>query len=140
MSKKTKVPLIEGLFTWPSVEPRLIASRCKECGALAFPKCPYCTNPDCVKDLANVEVIELANTAKLHTWTLQVYPPALPFRLEPFEPFPVGMLDLPDGLRVLGMLCTDDVEIGMQMEMTTKKLFEDEEHEFLTWAWRPVIK
>jgi len=24
------------------------------------------------------------------------------------------------------------------MEMTTRKLYEDEENEYLTWAWKPV--
>ena len=58
--------------------------------------------------------------------------------MEPFEPFPLGMLDVPEGLRILGMLTTDEVEIGMEMEMTTRKLYEDEENEYLTWAWKPV--
>lgn len=140
MSNKTKVPRIEGLFTWPSDKPQLIASRCKKCGSLAFPKSPYCTNPDCVKDLANVEVIQLSNRAKLHTWAVQMYPPPPPFKMDPFEPFPVGMLDLPEGLRILGMLTTDKVDFGMEMEMTTKKLYEDENNEYLTWAWKPVSK
>ncbi len=141
MSGKNSVPLIEGLFTCPSDEPRLIASKCKKCGSLAFPKSPYCTNPDCVKDTANVEVIELANRAKLHTWTVQVYPPAPPFKMEPFEPFPIGMLDLPEGLRILGMLTTDKgLGFGMELEMTIRKLFEDEENEYLTWVWKPVAQ
>ena len=89
---KNKVPPVEGLFTWPSDQPKLIASRCKKCGALAFPKAPYCTNPDCEKEPENVEVIELSNIAKLYTWAVQAYPPPLPFKLEPFEPFPIGML------------------------------------------------
>ena len=133
-----KVPLVEGLFTWPSADPRLLASRCKKCGTLAFPKSPYCTNPDCVKELSNVEVISLSKRAKLHTWTVQVYPPAPPFRLEPFNPFPIGMLDLPEGLRILGMLTTDKVELGMEMEMTTKVLFQEDGKEYLTWIWQPA--
>ncbi len=138
MSDKKKVPLVEGLFTWPSDQPRLIASRCKKCGTPAFPKSPYCTNPDCEKNPENVEVIELSNRAKLYTYAVQAYPMPEPFRMEPFEPFPLGMLDVPEGLRILGMLTTDKVEIGMEMEMTTRKLYEDEENEYLTWAWKPV--
>lgn len=138
MPKKNKVPLVEGLFTWPSDKPRLIASRCKKCGALAFPKSPYCNNPDCEKNTENVEVIELSNRAKLYTYAVQTYPLPEPFKMEPFEPFPLGMLDVPEGLRILGMLTTDKVEIGMEMEMTTRKLYEDEENEYLTWAWKPV--
>lgn len=140
MSSKKKVPLIEGLFTWPADQPRLLASRCKKCGVFAFPISPCCTNPDCVKDKENVEVVELSHRARLHTWTQQIYPPAPPFKMEPFHPFAIGMLDLPEGLRILGMLTTDKVKIGMEMEMTTRKLFEDNENEYLTWAWKPVAQ
>ena len=49
MADKEKKPMVEGLFTWPSDEPRLIASRCKKCGTVAFPKFPICNNPDCDK-------------------------------------------------------------------------------------------
>jgi len=85
--EKNKVPLVEGLFTWPSDKPRLIASRCKKCGALSFPKAPYCNNPDCEKNTENVEVIELSNKARLYTYAVQTYPLPEPFKMEPFEPF-----------------------------------------------------
>ena len=135
---KNMVPLAEGLFTWPSDQPRLIGSRCKKCGTPAFPASPYCTNPDCEKKTENVEQIELSNKATLYTFAVQAYPMPEPFKMEPFEPFPLGMLDFPEGLRILGMLTTDQVEIGMEMEMTVKKLYEDEENEYITWAWKPV--
>ena len=138
MITKKKVPIIEGLFTWPSDYPRLLMSRCKKCGSVSFPKAPFCPNPACEKSTYNIEIIEVSDKAKLYTWAVQAYPPPEPFRLEPFEPFPIGMLDLPEGLRILGILTTDQVEFGMEMEMTTKKLYEDEQNEYLTWAWKPI--
>jgi uncharacterized protein len=140
VSEKNKVPAVEGLFTWPSAKPKLIASRCKVCGTPSFPKAPYCTNPDCEKKTENVEIIELSNRAKLFTFAVQAYAPPEPFKLEPFEPFPLGMLDFPEGLRILGMLTTDKVKIGQEMEMTVKKMYEDDKNEYLTWAWKPVGK
>jgi uncharacterized OB-fold protein len=138
VSTKKSVPKVEGLFTWPAEKPQLIGSKCKKCGAYSFPKSLYCPNPDCEKNTENVEVVQLSNRAKLFTWAIQSYPPPEPFKMDPFEPFVVGMLDLPEGLRILGMLTTDKVDFGMEMEMTTKKLYEDEENEYLTWAWKPV--
>jgi uncharacterized protein len=135
---KNKVPLIEGLFTWPSDKPQLIGSRCKKCGTYIFPKAAFCPNPDCEKKIENVEVVQLSNRGILYTWTVQVYPPSAPFKMEPFEPFPIGMIDLPEGLRVLGMLTTDQVEYGAEVEMTTRKLFEDDKNEYITWAFKPV--
>ena len=45
----TQIPIQEGLFTWPSDDPRLIGSECTECGAVLFPAqsgCPRCTSDD----------------------------------------------------------------------------------------------
>ena len=44
---KAQRPIQDGLFTWPSERPQLIASRCSNCGELTFPKqasCPACTS------------------------------------------------------------------------------------------------
>jgi len=138
MAEKKKVALVEGLFTWPADKPQLIGSRCKKCGTVSFPKAAFCPNPDCEKNEANVEVVSLSNRGKIYTWTVQVYPPAPPFKMEPFAPFPIAMVDLPEGLRVLAMLTTDKVDFGAEVEMTTKKLYEDDKNEYLTWAFQPV--
>ena len=136
---KDKVALVPGLFTWPADKPRLIGSHCKKCGSYAFPKQAYCGNPDCEKDTANVEVVELSNKGKLYTWAVQVQSPPAPFKMDPFQPIPMGMVDLPEGLRVLSMLTTvEGVDFGMEVEMTTKKLFEDDKNEYLTWCFAPV--
>jgi uncharacterized OB-fold protein len=140
VAEKNKVPLVEGLFTWPSDKPKLIGSHCKKCGSYAFPKQAYCGNPDCEKDTKNVEVVELSNRGKLYTWAVQVQSPPLPFKMDPFEPIPMGMIDLPEGLRVLGMMTTvDNVTFGTEVEMTAKKLFEDDNNEYLTWCFAPVV-
>jgi len=136
---KNKVPLVPNLFTFTDT-PHLLASHCKKCGSYSFPKSAYCTNPDCPKDLANVEIVELSNKAKIYTWTVQVYPPSLPFKMDPFTPFPIGMLDFPEGIRILGMLTTEKVDFGTEMEMTTKKLYEDGNNEYYTWVWKPAGK
>jgi len=42
-----KVPVAEGLFTFPSDEPQLIGSRCTGCGITTFPvqgSCPRCAS------------------------------------------------------------------------------------------------
>ena len=136
---KNKVPLIEGLFTWPSDDPRIIAWRCKKCATVAFPKVAFCPNPDCEKVHENLERIELSKRAKLYNYTRQIYAPPPPFKKEPFEPYGIGMVDFPEGLRVLGMITrTDRLEIGMEVETTVGKLYEDEENEYLTWMWDPL--
>src|SRR3972149_9483728 len=96
MTAKRKVPLIAGLFTWPTNDPRIIASRCKKCGTAAFPKFPFCPNPDCEKVRENVENIELSKTGTLYSFTTQLYPAPAPFRYEPLKPYALGMADFPE--------------------------------------------
>ena len=140
MSEKKKVPIVEGLFTDNAGKTRLLASRCKICGTPAFPKAPYCTNPDCEKKAENVEIVELSPRGKLYTYAVQAYPVPEPFKMEPFEPLSLGMVDVPEGLRILSMLTTDKVRIGQDMELTTRRLYEDEDNEYVTWAWKPIEK
>ena len=139
MNQKNKIPIVEGLFKWPSNVPRLIASRCKRCGVISFPRAPFCNNPDCEKVRENVEEILLSNRGKLFTYTIQRYMPPEPFRYEPDNPYGVGMVDLPEGVRVLGMLSTiENLRIGMEVEMTVDRLYEDEEKEYITYVWEPM--
>ncbi len=138
-SQKKKTPIIQGLFAWPADEPRLLASRCKECGTVAFPKSPFCTNPDCVKVRENVEEVLLSKRGKVWTFTTQHYPAPLPFRYEPFRPYGIAMIDVPEGLRLLGMLTTtENVKIGSEVEITVGKLYEDKDNEYITYMWKPV--
>jgi uncharacterized OB-fold protein len=45
---------------------------------------------------------ELGPTGKLWSFTFQVFPPPPAKDDEPFKPYPMGFIDLDDGLRVLG--------------------------------------
>ncbi|MBL7120244.1 MAG: Zn-ribbon domain-containing OB-fold protein [Dehalococcoidia bacterium] len=139
MAAKKQVPIIEGLFTWPSDKPQLIASRCKKCRTVSFPKAAFCGNPDCEKLRENVEVIKLSNSGTLWSFTTQIYAPPAPFKKEPYEPYGIGMVDTEEGLRVLGILTSsDNLKVGTKVEMTAGKLYEDEENEYITWMWKPV--
>jgi uncharacterized OB-fold protein len=134
-----KVPLVEGLFQWPSEDPRLIVSKCRKCGSVAFPKAIYCTNPDCEKVKENVEQALLSKYGNLWTYTFQIYSPPPPFKLEPFRPYAIGMIDFPEGIRVVGMLTSmDNLKIGMQVESTVGTLYRDRDAEYLTWMFRPL--
>ena len=140
-SQKKRVPIIQGLFTWPSNDPRLIATKCKKCGTVVFPKGPFCSNPDCEKTKETIEEIQLSKKGKIWSWTVQRYPPPAPFKYEPFKPFAIVMVALHEGLKVYGMLTTtENIRIGMEVEMVVDKLYEDEQNEYVTWMWKPVEK
>jgi uncharacterized OB-fold protein len=139
--QKQKIPAVEGLFSWPSDDPRLIVSRCKSCKTCYFPPVSTCVNPDC-DDKGGVEQVHLSRRGKLWSYTTQHYCPPQPFPYkskEEYAPFAIGIVEFPEGIRVAGMLTTTgSLEIGTEYEMIVDKLDEDEENEYLTWKFRPT--
>ena len=133
-------PVIEGLFTLDPKEPRLIGSKCTSCGTYFFPETVSCSNPVCKEK--KVEQAFLSRRGKLWSYTIQYYPPPPPFKApEPFVPFGIGLIELPEKIRVLGMLTESDpdkLKIGMEVELVLEKLYEDNGKEVITWKFRPV--
>lgn len=137
-----QVPVAEGVFTWPSEQPRLIGSRCRDCGALSFPhqsSCARCTSEDTEEAL-------LERRGTLWTWTIQGFPPPSPpylgpVALEAFEPFGVGYVELP-GVKVETRLTSHDparLRIGMPMEMVVVPIAtRDDGTEVVTYAFAPI--
>jgi len=136
-----QIPIQEGLFTWPSAAPRLLGSRCPGCGEVSFPaqgSCPACTGTE-------TEEVPLAREGTLWTWTIQRFPPPAPPFVgdrEAFEPFGVGYVELPEGVRVESRLTVNDPDqlaIGMKMELVVEAFDRDAAgNERMGFAFRPV--
>ena len=141
--QKKQIAGAKGFFTWPSKEPYLIGSRCRACGDYSFPKAFICRNPNCDKT-KGVEEVLLSRRGKLWSYTIQYYPAPAPFVApEPFVPYGIGEVELPEGLKVVGMLSgcdpEKDLELGMEMELVVEKLYEDDHgNEVVTWKFKPV--
>ena len=138
---KDRKPIVEGLFTWPSDDPRLMATRCKTCNTYYFPRSGVCQNPACKK--GDLEDVTLSRRGKVWTYTHNFYQPPPPFRCrQPFASYGVVQVELPEGIRVLGMMADcplEDTKIGMDVEMIVEPMYEDEQgNEFLTWKFRRV--
>ena len=138
-----QVPVDDGVFTWPSDEPHLIGSRCRNCGNHMFPVqsgCPRCMGVD-------TETVELANRGTLWTWTVQGFAPKAPPYIgdadpKTFRPFGVGYVELPGEVKVEARLTEADpakLQIGMDMEMVIVPLSTDAGgNEIVTFAFRPT--
>jgi uncharacterized OB-fold protein len=137
----TRVPAAEGLFTETAEGPRLLGSRCASCGTPYFPRSSLCHNPDCSDP--RVEEAHFGPRGTLWSCAIQNYPPPPPARYrEPYAPYAVGLVDLPEGLRVLGRISTDDPEslrVGADVELILEALYTDESgSEVMTWTFRPI--
>lgn len=79
----------------------------------------------------------------MNSYTIMHFPPPPPFKAsEPFVPFGIGLVELPEGIRVAGILTEDtdlkDLKLGMEMELQIGKLYEESENEVMGWKFRPV--
>ncbi len=135
-------PIADDLFTWEDDDPRLIGSRCQVCGAYAFPArtgCAKCGATD-------MRRCELMSTGTLWTWTSQGFAPKAPFTgtfmTEPFQPWYVGLVELPGQLRVESILtgCSQDtLRFGLPMRLVTLPFSSDGAgDEVVTFAFAPV--
>ena len=135
-------PIVEGLFTWPADEPRLLGGRCGTCGTTTFPRqngCPRCGSQP-------LDEVLLARRGRLWAWTTQEFaPPAPPFAGiggRDFEPFGVGYVELPGELRVEARLTEhrpEHLRVGMEMELVIVPFGADDAGtELVTFAFRPV--
>lgn len=140
MPPTKQIPIAEGLFTWPSQSPQLIASKCTACGEVAFPAQASC--PNCAGD--STDEVLLHRRGTLWTWTIQRFPPPHPYAgdTDNFVPYGVGYIELPEGVRVESRLTVNDPEklgIGMEMELVVQKFADDGDgNELMTFAFQPV--
>lgn len=137
-----RIPVAEGIFTWPSDEPQLIGSRCRACAIVTFPaqrSCPRCASTDMDEQL-------LSRRGRLWAWTTQHFPPPAPPYAGPtgadFAPFGVGYVELPGEVKVETRLTTTDpaaLAPGTEMELVLVPFRTDDEgNEVVTFAFRPV--
>jgi uncharacterized OB-fold protein len=134
-----RVPIAEGVFTWPSDDPQLLGSRCAACGIVTFPA--QGSWPRC----ASTEMTEraLPRRGRLWAWTTQEFPPPSPYAGpsgDAFVPFGVGYVELPGEVKVETRLTeTSGLRIGMDMELVLVPFRTDAEgNEVVTFAFRPV--
>jgi uncharacterized OB-fold protein len=123
----------EGLFrTEADGEVRLTGGRCSECGRHQFPRsaiCPYC-GADAVEEVA------LSPTGTLWAWTAVTAPPP-GYRGD--VPYGFGVVELPEGLRVLTRLTESDparLSFGQDVSLRLVPLHTDDEgNPVVTWAF-----
>ena len=68
-------------------------------------------------------------------------PPYIP-AADPYVPFALAAVELPEGIVVLGQLAdgygVDDVRVGTEVELVVETLYTDESGERTIWRWKPL--
>ena len=137
----TATPAIEGWFT-TGERPVLIASQCTTCATPFFPRLPaeggFCRNPGC--EGTQFVDVELSRTGRVWSYTDARYQPPPPYvpATDPYEPFALAAVELPEGLVVLGQVARGfgvvDLVVGSEVELVVEELTPGE----LIWRWRPM--
>jgi uncharacterized OB-fold protein len=133
-------PVVDGLFTDCTDGPHLSGSRCASCNAVYFPEVLSCRNPACLQK--KVEPALLPRRGKLVSYTVQRYQPPALFRVDGWAPYAIGLVDLGEGLEVMGMLSgflLEEIEIDSDVVLVIETLFiDDKGKEVVTYKFAPA--
>ena len=140
---KTQVAAQPGWFTMDPEAPALLGSRCRQCGSIAFPaETAWCRNPDCQG--TEFDSSPLSRVGQIWSYTDARYQPPDPYvPPDPYEPFCIAAVVLTEEkMVVLGQVVrgveASQLSIGDEVELVLETLYEDDEHEYLVWKWRPL--
>lgn len=92
-------------------ERRLMAAKCQRCTSLLLPPRAVCTK--CFS--TDLEWVELKKRGKLMTYTVIQFPPV---QFQSMAPYAVGIVELEDGPRLLGMIRDvkpEEIKVGMDL-------------------------
>ena len=134
----TATPAIDGWFT-TGPDPALLGTRCTTCGTVFFPRAAgFCRNPGCAGE--EFDETPLSRRGTVWSYTDAQYQPPPPYvpRTDPYEPFALAAVELPEGLVVLGQVAEGygvaDLRVGAEVELVVETLYEDR----TIWRWRPA--
>ncbi|MEP9363797.1 OB-fold domain-containing protein [Nocardioides sp. CN2-186] len=140
----TATPAIDGWFT-TGTDPALLGSRCTTCGTVFFPKkAGVCANPACAGE--EFAEVELSRRGTIWSYTDAQYQPPPPYisQADPYVPFALAAVELPEGLVVLGQVADGygvaDLKVGAEAELVVERLYADETGDRTIWRWKPVTE
>jgi hypothetical protein len=138
---KKRIPIREDLFTTPLSsldQVRLMGGRCRNCDEVSFGKRSYC--PNCGGE--DIEDLALKKRGKLWSYTIIRHKPPGDYKgPDPFVPYGLGLVELPEGIRVVSPIDGDinAIRIGMDLELVVYPLYEDpESNEVVAFKFKPV--
>jgi uncharacterized protein len=132
-----RTPIRDGLLTGALSnldEVRLLGSRCSQCGETSLGRAKVCAN--CGQ--ATITEIPLSNHGVLWTFTVVRHRPPGDYKgPDPFVPFGMGLVELPEGLRVLSPIQCDvaQLKIGLQLRFKPVVRKESDGREIVSFTF-----
>ncbi|GAA4736210.1 zinc ribbon domain-containing protein [Nocardioides endophyticus] len=140
----TATPAIDGWFT-TGPDPTLVGTRCTTCETVYFPRASgFCRNPGCSGE--EFAEVELSRRGTIWSYTDAQYQPPPPYipSSDPYVPFALAAVELPEGMVVLGQVAEGygvaDLHVGAEAEVVVETLYSDETGERTIWRWKPVTE
>jgi uncharacterized OB-fold protein len=117
---------------------RLVGEKCEKCGEMIFPPrdvCPGCEGP------AQTPFV-FSGLGEVYSYSTVYNPPR---GFEEFAPYNVALVRLAEGPMVAAQLTdvdTDEIKIGMPVEMVTRKVQSGGEQDAIVYGYkfRPAIR
>ena len=130
------------LLTLSDGLPRLIGSRCRNCGEVYFPAGDGCTS--CRS--TSMDSFDIGREGILWSWTIQNFLPKAPYNSgeteADFKPYGVGYVEMASGVKIESRLSVADpakLKIGMPMTLAVKPYGKAPEGEsILTFVFFPT--
>ena len=113
---------------------RLEATRCEKCGHIDFPPRLVCSSCQGAK----FTPVTLSDEGKLLTFTVVR---VASDRFSKETPFPVGIVELNDGVRVTAQIADadpDELSIGQKVKLVFRKVQEDGKAGILCYGYKAV--
>lgn len=124
----------QALFTWPSDNPRLIGSKCSECGEVVFPQRPQC--PKCYRE--TMQSLELSPRGRVYSATVSHLPPA---GYQGAAPYAIGTVELPERVLIPAHFrgLAEVLSIGTEVELVLEEMGQDDEgNPLIIYMFQPV--
>ena len=104
----------------------------------------FLPQPGC--DGEEFETTELSRRGTVWSYTDAQYQPPPPYipPTDPYEPFALAAVELPEGLVVLGQVAEGygvrDLQVGGEAELVVETLYTDDIGDRTIWRWKPVTE
>ena len=130
-TKPRRIPIREDLLTTPLDDlskVHLKGTKCKDCGEVFMGHVIGCANCGSEK----MEPTVFSDNGILYTYSIIQYVPPGDYRgpKDPFVPFVEGLVELPDGIRIVAPVlecAVDAAKINMPLKLKVYDFFKDEE-------------